>query len=297
MFSHLLVPLDGSQLAESALPAAVFIAQALKIPVTLVHIIEEDPPQAVHGEPHLSSEPEAKAYLTRVAQTFPDNIQVDTHIHTRAVKDIPQSIVSHVDELESDLIVMCTHGRGGLRSMLFGNIAQQVINLGKTPVLLIQPRESQVAPEFHCRRLLVPLDGDAEHEHGLSVAAELAQACHASIHLVMVVATLGTISGKRSATARFLPGATSLMLDFTQEGGLEYLKNHETKLHVKGISASGDVQRGDPAKVIEQTAREVNADLIVLGTHGKTHMDAFWSGSVTPQVSRNTRLPLLLVPV
>jgi nucleotide-binding universal stress UspA family protein len=297
MFSHLLVPLDGSQLAESALPAAEYIAQTLKIPVTLVHIIEKDPPQAIHGEAHLSSEPEAKTYLDRIARTFPAGTEVDTHIHTRAVKDVAQSIVSHVDELESDLIVMCTHGSGGLRHMLFGNIAQQVINLGKTPVLLIQPRESQVPPEFKCQRMLVPLDGDPEHEHGLLIAAGLAQACNASIHLIMVVATLGTISGKRSATARFLPGATALLLDFTQEGGLGYLKNHETRLQVDGLAVSGNVQRGDPAKVIEQTAKETRADLIVMGTHGKTHMDAFWSGSVTPQVSRSTRLPLLLVPV
>jgi nucleotide-binding universal stress UspA family protein len=102
MFSHLLVPLDGSQLAESALPAAEYIAQTLKIPVTLVHIIEKDPPQAIHGEAHLSSEPEAKTYLDRIARTFPAGIEVDTHIHTRAVKDVAQSIVSHVDELESN---------------------------------------------------------------------------------------------------------------------------------------------------------------------------------------------------
>jgi len=297
MFSHLLVPLDGSQLAESALPATSYIAQTLMIPITLVHIIEEDPPQAIHGEPHLSNEKDAQTYLAKIAQTFPAGIQVDTHIHTRAVKDVPQSIVSHVDELESDLILMCTHGRGGLRSMFFGSIAQQVINLGKTPVLLIQPRQSQVPPEFNCRRLLVPLDGNPEHEHGLAIAANMAQVCKASIHLLMVVATLGTISKKQSATARFLPGATSLMLDFTQQGGLDYLEIQEPKLLAKGISVHGDVQRGDPAKVIEETAKQIHADLIVLGTHGKTRMDAFWSESLTPRISRKTRLPLLLVPV
>jgi nucleotide-binding universal stress UspA family protein len=57
------------------------------------------------------------------------------------------------------------------------------------------------------------------------------------------------------------------------------------------------VQRGAPADVIVKTAARVQADLIVLSTHGRGQMEAFWSGSVTPKVASRTHLPLLLVPV
>ena len=58
-----------------------------------------------------------------------------------------------------------------------------------------------------------------------------------------------------------------------------------------------DVYRGDPVATIVSAAEQKNIDLIVLATHGKTGMDAFWSGSVTPNVASNTFVPLLLVPV
>jgi nucleotide-binding universal stress UspA family protein len=69
------------------------------------------------------------------------------------------------------------------------------------------------------------------------------------------------------------------------------------KLLDKHIPVTGEVQRGDPAKQVIRAAREFQADMIVLGTHGKTAMDAFWSGSVTPKIATKTHLPLLLVPV
>jgi nucleotide-binding universal stress UspA family protein len=298
VFKHLLVPLDGSRLAEAAVPAAAYLAQTLDVPVTLFHVIERDAPQAIHGERHLSDPDEACAYLDEVAaRAFPSGLHVEQHVHTTEVNDVARSIVAHVGELEPDLIVMCTHGWGGLRDWLFGSIAQQVIGLGRTPVLLIQPAEDGGAPPFSCRQLLMPLDGDPEHEQGLPVAAGLAQACKAGLYLVMVVHTLGTLPGERALTARLLPGATSALLDLTQLGALEYLQHRVRELQAAGLSVRADVRRGDPAKAIVRTARRVNADLIVLGTHGKSGMDAFWSSSVAPRVSSQSHIPLLLVPV
>jgi nucleotide-binding universal stress UspA family protein len=298
MFKHLLVPLDGSRLAEAALPAAAYLAQTLEAPVTLFHVIERDAPQAIHGERHLRDPDEARAYLDEVAtRAFPLGLHVERHVHTSEVNDVARSIVAHIGELEPDLIVMCTHGWGGLRNWLFGSIAQQVIGLGRIPILLIQPDEDGGAPPFSCRQLLVPLDGDPEHEQGLPIAAGLARACKAALHLVMVVHTLRTLPGERALTARLLPGATSVWLDLTQQGGQLYLDNHLAQLQAAGLSVRADVHRGDPAKAIVRTARRVNADLIVLGTHGKSGMDAFWSSSVAPQVSSQSYVPLLLVPV
>jgi len=297
MFQHLLVPLDGSRMAEAALPAAATLAQALGAGVTLVHIIEQDAPQEIHGDRHLSNADQACTYLEEVAsRAFPPGVRVERHVHTAEVKDMARSIVEHVSELKPDLIVMCAHGHGGLHTRLFGSIAQQVIGMGKTPVLLIQPKNA-ATPAFLCRRLLVPLDGSADHGQGLPVAAGLARACNAELHLVQVVPTLPTLSGEEAASGRLLPTATSLLLDLSQEAAREQLQQHVVSLQAQGISVQAQVLRGDPAKVIVRTARKVHADAIVLGTHGKSGMEAFWSGSIAPEVSSRSHVPLLLVPV
>jgi nucleotide-binding universal stress UspA family protein len=306
MFKHLLVPLDGSRLAEAALPAAAYLAQKLGASVTLIHIIERDAPPAVHGEPHLTNPDEACAYLNGVARrAFSPDLPVECHVHTGETADVARGIVDHAGEFTPDLIVMCTHGWGGLRGVLFGSIAQQVVARGTTPVLLIRPTPPLPSPAyaeggevpFTCRRLLVPLDGDPDHEHGLPVAAELARACLAGLHLVFVVPTLGTLSGEHAATGLLLPGATREVLELARQDAEGYLSRRVTRLQAQSLSVTAEVCRGDPTTAIVNTAQGVGADLIVLGTHGKLGMDAFWAGSITPKISSRSRLPLLLVPV
>jgi len=298
MFKHLLVPLDGSRLAEAALPAAAALSERLGARVTLLHVIERNAPQKVHGEPHLSDAAEARAYLEEVAaQAFSPGVCVEEHVHASEVADVARSIVEHADEIATELIIMCTHGRGGLRTWLLGSIAQQVIALGTTPLLLIQPDGAAATPGFACRRLLVPLDGDPDHEQGLPVASGIAQACAADLHLLMVVPTLGRLSGERGATARLLPTATSAWLDMSEESAEEHVHQKAIELQASGLTVAAEVCRGDPAGAIVRTAQGMQVDLVVLGTHGKRGMDAFWSSSVAAQVASRLRIPLLLVPV
>jgi len=298
MFKHLLVPLDGSHLAEAALPAAIYFARALKARVSLLHVIERDAPQEIHGERHLTNTDDARKYLDEVAErAFPPELRVERHVHGNEVDNVAESIAEHERELGSDLIVMCTHGRGGLRDIISGRIAQQVVGLGTTPILLIPPSMSGAAPAFLCKRMLVTLDGNPEHEEGLNVAAGLAKSCAAGLSLVMVVQKYATLSGEEAATATMLPGATHMLLDLAEGEAKEYLHRHVAALQAAGITARADVRRGDPVTTIVATAKETGADLIVLATHGKTGMDAFWSGSATPNVTRRSVIPLLLVPV
>jgi nucleotide-binding universal stress UspA family protein len=298
MFKHLLVPLDGSRMAESALPAARYLASTLKASVTLVHIIERDAPQAVHGDRHLTRPDEAYSYLKNVAQSaFSDDLCVEQHVHTNQIADMARGILDHVGELTPDLIVMCTHGRGGLRTLLLGAIAQQVVARGATPVLLVRPTGRRSGAPFIITRVLVPLDGTASHEQGLPLAVELARACAATVHLVLVVPTVGTLSGHQAATGMLLPRATEAVLELVQQDAAEYLQRHLIQLEAQGISGRAEVCRGDPTGAIVATAKRAGVDLIVLGTHGKVGTDAFWSGSVAPKVSNRSRLPLLLVPL
>jgi nucleotide-binding universal stress UspA family protein len=285
-------------MAEVSLPAAVSLAGTLGARVTLVHVIERGAPQDIHGERHLTSADEARAYLDDVAvRVFPAGISVERHVHGSGVSDVARSIAEHVGELGPDLIVMCTHGRGGLRGLMFGSIAQQVVGLGTTPVLLIPPGTTGASPAFSCNRVLVALDGNPDHEEGLEVAASLARIEGAELCLVMAVHTVKTLSGEQAATARLLPGATHALLDLAEKDAKEYLFRHVAALRAAGISATADVRRGDPVVGILGASERTGADLIVLATHGKTAMDAFWSRSATPNVTNRAVVPLLLVPV
>jgi nucleotide-binding universal stress UspA family protein len=298
MLKQVLVPLDGSHLAEAALPPAAYLAEKLSARVTLVHIIERDTPQVIHNDRHLADPEEARTYLDEVAHsTFPAELQIREHVHASETTDVARGIVDHTAELGSDLIVMCTHGQGGLRDILLGSIAQQVVALGTIPVLLIRPMGIGEQRPFSCRKLLVPVDGMPGHEQGLRIAVELAHACEAELHLLLVVPTLSTLSGNYAATGRFLPGATTEVLELSQHGAADYLRRQVSELQAQGLAANAEIGRGEPVTTIIDKACNTAADLIVMSTHGKAGLDAFWSGSVAPKVSSRSRLPLLLVPI
>jgi len=298
MYKHLLVPLDGSTLAETVLPTVSYLARTLGAMVTLVHVIERDASPQIHGERHLTEPAEAASYLDEIAaRALPAGIAVERHVHTSEVGNVARSIVEHVGELAPDLIVMCTHGSGGLRGWLFGSIAQQVIAMGTTPVLLIQPAEENAQAAISYRQILAPIDGDPEHEQGLPTAAALAAACGAALRLIMVVPTWGTLSGTSAATSRLLPSATMALLNVTQEAAEDYLRTRVAQLEGSGVSTTVAVARGDPAVVVADAAAQIKADVIVMGTHGKSALDAFWSGSTTPRIADRTNVSLLLVPV
>lgn len=297
IIENLLVPLDGSRLAEAVLPAAAHLAKALAASITLYHVVEQNAPETVHGEPHLSNLEEAGAYLDDVAaRPLLAELPIHCHVHAQAPDNVASSIVAHTQELDADLIAMCTHGQGGLRSRLYGSIAQRVVAFGTTPLLLVQPSPGTM-PNFTCRHLLVPLDQDPEHEQSLEMAAYLAGTCDADVRLLTVVPTRQALTREQAATATLLPGAMTALLNLTQQRARAHLAQQATSLEARGLSVSIDVRRGDPTNAIVHAAHQSQSDLIVLGTHGKTNLDAFWSGSLTPRISRRTQLPLLLVPV
>jgi nucleotide-binding universal stress UspA family protein len=293
MFKHLLVPLDGSAPAEAALPAAAFLAARGGGRVTLLHIIERDAPATVHGARHLRRRDEAEAYLAEIRRrAFPPDAAVTCHVHEAACADVARGIVEHEAELAPDLIVLCAHGSRGLRERIFGRIAQQVVGLGRVPVLLLRPPASGAA-EFNCRRILVPEDGQPEHELGLRLAAALARTTGAALDLLFVVPTAATLSGSEAAASQLLPGATRVMLDMAEGGARDHLRAHLAAL--PGVTAQAHVLRGDPAREVCAAAEKLNADLVVLTTHGKAGSAAFWSGSVAAKIIRTCTRPLLLV--
>jgi nucleotide-binding universal stress UspA family protein len=298
MFQHILVPLDGSRMAEAALPVALYLSHSFGSQVTLFHVIERDAPKEIHGERHLHDPQVAENYLRECSAPFEEaGIIVATHVHEAPQDNVARSIAEHGEEFGVDLIAMCTHGKGGLRAFLFGRIAQQVAAVSATPVLFVQPLESELSDKISFNRVLVPLDGDVDHEEGLFVAESFVEKLNAELYLVMVVPEVANLPGEEAAAARLSPLVASELLDIVQNEAVEYLDRHVKRLQCEGIPVEAAVFRGDPVAVISAAVDKGHIDAVVLGTHGKTGLGAFWARSATPQLSHKIRIPFLLVPV
>jgi nucleotide-binding universal stress UspA family protein len=205
--------------------------------------------------------------------------------------------VEHQGELEPDLIVMCTHGRSGLRRIFIGSIAQQVVASGHTPVLLIRPEGRSRNASFALKTILAPLDGERAHEQGLDVALELARAAGARLQLLSVVPTLTTLAGRDATMGKFMPGTTQAILELAETDLRTYLLQQVETMQKAGVPAAAELRYGDTAPTIAQVADGLDASIIVLATHGKAGTEAFWTNSVGARVQAQTRRPLLLVPI
>ena len=291
-----LVPLDGSRLAESVLPVAEQMASRFHAQVTLLHILEEHPPTVIHGEPHLTGVVQAQAYLEKIALRLRSSaLAVEIHVHQDKEDNVARSIVQHAQELNADLVIMCTHGRGGLRGLLFGSNAQQALQRGTTSILLWFPTEDGSASPFHLKRILVPLDGSSAHEPALPAAITLARPFGAELHLVLVIPTLATLSGEQAATGLLLPTTMRAVLDLSQQEAVDYLAQAVARCRAQGVMAEAEVLRGDIVPLILGLAERLNVDLIVLASHGRAGLDALLSGSVAARITGRRIRPLLLV--
>ena len=294
MFKNILVPLDGSKLSEASLAPTALLAQTLKSRVTLLHVIEQDAPSEIHKERHLTKPDEAEEYLKDAAgRAFAPDTKVETHVHTAPVANVIDSIREHISEFKPDLIVTCTHGHGGMRDVLYGSIAQQIISQGTTPLLIIKPD----SPRFKLDRILVPLDPDSHHDDSLPVAKSFGATFGAKIHLLSIIPTFTTLAGEQAAAGNLLPVTAQAMLDIKEENASEDLNTHVGEFHKDGIKVFAEVSRGDPARGIVKIAEISGADLIILTTHRKAGMGAFWARSVAPKVANKTKVPLLLIPL
>ncbi len=293
MFKNILVPLDGSKLSEASLAPAALLAQGFKSHVTLLHVIEQDAPAEIHKERHLTKPDEAEAYLLDAAKrAFPSDVKVETHVHSAPVTDVIKSILEHVSEFRPDLIITCTHGNSGIRDVLIGTIAQQIVAHGSTPLLLVKPD----LPRFQLDRILVPLDPKSHHDDSLPVAKLLGTAFGAKIHLLSIIPTFSTLAGEQAAAGNLMPATAQVLLDIQEENASDELNMHTDEFRKDDIKVFAEVSRGDPARGIVKIAEISGADLIILITDRKAGMGAFWARSVAPKVANKTKVPLLLIP-
>ncbi|HEU5208662.1 MAG TPA: universal stress protein [Longimicrobiales bacterium] len=286
MAATILVPLDSSRFGEHALPVAVGIARRTGARVHVVHCHEPPlpPMYPVSGAPYDAQldrtlrEQEA-AYLARVADRVLQTCGVAVRTDLLNAPTVP-TLVSYATDAEVDLIVMTTHGRGGISRAWLGSVADALVRRTSVPVLLLRPRDEDVVMtcEPQTSHMLIPLDGSDLSEGILSPALALAQLSGARITLLQVMAPQPVDSDARSerrAAQRYLESvARRVAADIEIDIAVE--------------------THASPAVAILEYAGLHGADLIALATHGRGGWSRVTLGSVADKVVRGTMMPVLL---
>jgi nucleotide-binding universal stress UspA family protein len=286
MAATILVPLDSSRFGEHALPVAVGIARRTGARLHLVHCFEPPLPPLYSGggaayDPQLDRmlRDEKAAYLARVADRVQRTCGVAVRTELLSPPTVP-TLVSYASDAEVDLIVMTTHGRGGISRAWLGSVADALVRRTSVPVLLLRPRDEEVVItcEPQTSHMLIPLDGSELSEGILAPAIGLAQLSGAHVTLLQVIEpqqSSGDSAAERRAALSYLEGIA--------------------REHMSGLEVDVAVEEHEsPAVAILEYAALHGADLIALATHGRGGWSRVALGSVADKVVRGTMMPVLL---
>lgn len=299
MVSPILVPLDGSRLAEQALPCAVMLGKGLSAELVLLRAVsmETDADEALK-EIGLEidrlmdqAEAEAEGYLEKVAaQIREPGLGV-----SQAVRRGPaaEAIVDYANQTDAQQIVMATHGHSGISRWRYGSVAERVLQSANVPVLLIRAKEGEEGGRQetkHCQRILVPLDGSEMAEQVLPATADVARAVGAEMILLRVV----TLQVYGSSEAMWYPGPDGWVEAITQ-AAVTYLNQVADSLRERGVGVTIATETGPVAETIIRFAEANLIDLVAMCTHGRTGLVRWALGSVADRVLRGGSTPVLLV--
>ena len=293
-FASILVPLDGSPLAEQALPIAVAIAERARcrIKLVLVHqpllLMEPGP---AYTKVELAMQKADREYLRSVAARLRERLG---RALSSAVLQGPiaQTLAKYVRELSTDLVIMTTHGRGGVRRAWLGSVADQLIRSLEIPVLLVragQPESAASSVDFN--EILVPLDGSPLAEAVLEPATALARLWDAEISLVQIVPPVASDPPLAVPT-----GYDDQLTGIRREAAQDYIRDVSERLREQGIKASGVAVVGSGvAESLLDLASPEHVRLVAIATHGRGGARRLVLGSVADKVVRGADVPVLVV--
>lgn len=289
-FERVLVPLDGSRLAEASLPVAKTLARKLESTLVLVHALEEDPPEEVHGEPHLASQESAELYLQHQLELcVSEGLSAETHVVTPRDADLAHAISDLAEQFDTGLVAMCAHGRHSLRNRFLGPVAQRALNGGGPPIVLRTAGSSTDLP-VEIRHILLPVD----FRHDLTVALEylvvLAKAFGAAVTLLHAVD-----AGSTGLPARMLPNTSLELSDGARDVAQQRLSAIAEALSRQAVTANTVVSIKDPDDAIIDEAHDRHSDLIILVSHGRTGVTAWYERSIGQRIIQEPALNLLLL--
>ncbi len=273
MFERILVPLDGSELAEQALPLATRLAQA------------SDREQAHRRR-------QATAYLKALQKS--DALK---GVSTRSItpEGEPASVIINLAANEDcDLIVMTTNGERGLMRWIFGSVTERVLRNATCPVLVLREDVTRHPEARPIQYILVPLDGSKLAESSIAPALEVARRLDAAITLMRVDDSLSHLDdASLDALDQVEPSMSEVMRVSHAQRGAAYLTAVRNRLDTT-VSINIFSCVGKPVETILDTAISKACDL-VMSTHGRSGIQRWVYGSVTEKVLHSAEIPLLFV--
>jgi nucleotide-binding universal stress UspA family protein len=295
----ILVPLDQSERSEAVLAMALALEKQMKtglhlLSVPPLHHLEiaayqqypggRLPPEHIASPEALVAESraETETYLKELAERWSSD---EVNISTQVRDEMPAEAIAHsAAEVNAALIVMATHGRGGISRWALGSVADKVVQTASTPVLLMRETEGQ-----KLEHLLVPLDGSELAEGVLAEVEQLASATGATVTLLQIVSLTNAMP--------MVPSASVLKLEkLAEEGAAEYLEGVADRLRARGVDTRCEVISGDDiaATLLERVEAE-NCDMVAMATHGRGGLRRWAFGSVADRLIRNAQKPVLIV--
>ncbi len=290
---QILCPTDFSRCATNALPHSVQLAKRFDAALHLFHVLvvhDVDPGNAAHPLPNMEElyralEENAELELQRAVELE------DVALRTSQRRGISAGagILEYAEEHDVDLIVMATHGRRGLKRLLLGSVAEEIVRLAPCPVMTI-PECHESPPEPAAESILVPVDFSSHAGVALRYASELATLYGARLHLLHVVDEV--------IYPDFYPPilpAGGALTDELRERSVEKLRQLVTDLDLLREPTELHVRPGRAAPEIADFADQEGVDLIVIASHGLTGLSHMLLGSVTEQVVRHAPCPVFTV--
>jgi nucleotide-binding universal stress UspA family protein len=284
MLGTVIIPMDGSEIAERALAFGTTIAERMDIPIQLVHIC-----RIGADEPEMA---ESRNYLRKIAGNLTGRVQM------RVERGRPaETIVRVAHEADDPFIVMSTHGRGGLRRWMTGSVADEVVRTAGIPVLLVRGDQKVMDPTgFPIRSILLPLDGSAYGETAIPYAVEIARAFGSTIHLLRIVDTPTAYAMlSRHMEAAITPEALDEVIGSMREEARHYIDDVATQLIEQGITVKPVVLEGYPGEQLLEHERRGFFQLVVMATAGRSGVSRIVFGSVAERMLKMGRSPVMML--
>lgn len=300
MLRSILVPVDGSEFAERAIPLATRLAQASR--ATLHLVLAHDPiegigPFAELGPPSVllmeEMERREEAYLKRLAARL--RRQKGLRVKVRQVDGMAGRVIAKVaGAVKADLLVMSTHGRGALRRFGLGSVADYVVRQLDVPILLV-PAESAPARGLPGRRILVPLDLSTESADVLPILDQLGHRRGAGVR-VQLLHVVVPVYSLAFPTMPFPMTESAAVTELRWAQARQSLARAKLGVARRGFTVSTRVVAGARAAArILDVLHHGNFDLVAMTTHGHRGIRRFLLGSVASKVIRHARKPVLIV--
>jgi nucleotide-binding universal stress UspA family protein len=274
----IVVPLDGSDNAASAVPFAAKLAKLYDdCPVHLLHVVD---PETIKTPEDFSKFREA--FAAHAKDLASRHGIADPVIHVAEGESAADSILRYKWEASARFVVLATHGRGGFQALFIGSVADKVTRGSRVPVLVI-PCEESSPRELHSP-VLIALDGSPEAEKGLELGRDVAARMEANVSLLRAYSIPPPVGVEFSY---YSPD----VLESFQLAAQEYLDT---------VAAAGEdkiLVQAAPAVAIEEAAKKLDAGLVVMTSRGKGLAKRVALGSTTDRVMHSLRRPMLIVPV